>query len=203
MPDSYAEYLARVGRWGARNADTTIERTANAPASTSMARIGAKAPRFTGSLQHTSSVGPTAAGPAYGRPGRARKPGRARLSPRRGQSDQGPRDPVGGVASGRLVEVGHQLQDELHQGGAGQPVPGTGLHHPWVADEADEQTADCEVAAEALLDRGPVGEQAAAVAALQHGQPGLGGQLARLHGVVDALAVERVDQPGGVADEQH
>src|SRR4029453_13806848 len=109
MPDSYAEYLARVGRWGARNADTKMERTANAVASTSMARIGAKAPRFTGSLQHTSSVGPTAAAPAYGRLGRARKLGRSRPSPRRGQSDQGPSDPVGGVASDRLVRGGTQL----------------------------------------------------------------------------------------------
>src|ERR671911_1167135 len=129
MPDSYAEYLARVGRWGAMNADTTIEMTANAVASTSMARIGAKAPRFTGSLQQTSSVGPTAAAPAYGRLGRARKLGRARPSPRRSQSDHGPHDPVGGVAPGRLVQVGHQLQDQLHQGRPGQTVPGAGLHH--------------------------------------------------------------------------
>src|SRR5512132_4460610 len=160
MPDSYAEYLAGVGRWGATNADTTIERIANAVASTSMARIGAKAPRFTGSLQQTSSVGPTAAGPAYGRSRRARKLGRARPSPRRGQPDQAANDAVDGVAPGRLVEVGEQLQDQLHQRRPGQPVSGGDLHEPWVADEAHEQTAHREVAAEALLDGGPVGEQA-------------------------------------------
>src|SRR4029450_12139825 len=97
MPDSYAEYLARVGRWGAMNADTRIERIANAVASTSMARIGAKAPRFTDSLQHTSSVGSTAAPPAYGRSRRARKLGRGGPSPRRGQAGPAAAEAVGGV----------------------------------------------------------------------------------------------------------
>src|SRR5918996_4118370 len=202
MPDSYGEYLARVGRWGAMNADTIIETIANAVASTSMTRIGAKAPRFTNSLQQTSRRGPTAAAPAYGRLGRARKLGRARPSPRRGQSDQAADDAVDGVAPGRLVEVGQQLQDQLHQGRAGQAVAGGQLHEPRVADQADEQAADREVAAEALLQGGPVGEQPGPVAALQGLQGGPGSQLARLQGVVDALAVERVDQAGGVADEQ-
>src|SRR4029453_11704226 len=187
MPDSYAEYLARGGRWGARNADTMIEMTANAVASTSMARIGAKAPRFTGSLQQTSSMGPTAAGPAYGRLGRPRKLGRSRPSPRRGQADQGPHNAVGGVAPGRLVEVGHDLEHQLHQGRAGQAVAGAGLHHPRAPDRPDEGPAEGEVGAEAALHRRPVGRQAGAVAALQHGQADRGGQLAGLHGVVDAL----------------
>src|SRR5918996_1451407 len=176
MPDSYGEYLARVGRWGAMNADTIIETIANAVASTSMTRIGAKAPRFTNSLQQTSSRGPTAAAPAYGRLGRPRKLGRARPSSRRGQADHGPHDPVGGIASGRLVEIRHQLQDQLHQGGAGKPVPGACLHHPRVADGPDEHPAKREIGPEATLDRGPVGVQPGAVAALQNGQPGLGGK---------------------------
>src|SRR5215217_8758259 len=173
MPDSYAEYLAGVGRCGAMNADTTIERIANAVASTSMARIGAKAPRFTDSLQQTSSVGPTTAAPAYGRSRRARKLGRARPSPRRGQSDQGPHDPVGRVAPCRLVEVGHQLQDQLHQRRPGQPVPGARLHHLRVPDGSDEHPAEGEVGSEAALERGPVGAQPRAVAALQHLQADL------------------------------
>src|SRR4029450_1749980 len=124
MPDSYAAYLAVVGRWAAMNADTRIERIANAVASTSMARIGAKAPRFTDSLQHTSSVGSTAAPPAYGRSRRARKLGRARPSPRRGQSDQAADDAVDGVAPDGLGQVFAQVEDGVHQGRPGQPGGG-------------------------------------------------------------------------------
>src|SRR6266508_5508105 len=146
------------------NADTAIDRTANRVASTSMARIGANAPRFTGSLQRASSVECRAmAPPAYGRGCGARKCGQTRSSPRRRHPHERADEMVAGVAPRRLVEVGQQLEDELHQRGSGQPVPGGRLHEPRVADEAHEQAADREVGPEATLDRGAVGGKPAAV----------------------------------------
>src|SRR5919108_1129466 len=160
------------------NADTAIDTTANTVASTSMTRMGAKAPRFTGSLQGASKRSPATERQAYGRLWRTRKPGRARTSPRRGEPHQGAHDPVGRVAPGGLVEVGEQLEDELHQRRPRQPVPGGRLHEPGVADEADEQAADGVIGAETALDRGAGGAQPGAVAALEHLERGLGGEAA-------------------------
>src|SRR5215218_10740281 len=106
------------------NADTAIDTMANRAASASMTRMGAKAPRFTGSLQRASKRGPATERQAYGRLRRTRKRRWARTSPRRGEPHHGAHDPVGRVAAGGLVEVGEQLEDELHQRRAGQPVPG-------------------------------------------------------------------------------
>src|SRR6266581_4880927 len=112
--------------------------TSTSNTTNSIARIGVKEPRLTGGLppacRYVGHAAPCrvrygAEPPTYVPVRIVRKPRSTCHSPRRSHPGQGAYDPVGGVASRRLVQVRQELEDDLHQRRTGQPVGRRELHH--------------------------------------------------------------------------
>src|SRR5699024_10029820 len=103
------------------------------------------------------------------------------------------------------VEVRQQFDDELHHNVNTHTVLDSELHERRVADDRGENPAQGEIAAEGVPEQGRVLLQATAHHRLRIAGVGgdhLGGQPSGFERIVDALPVERVDHPPGVADEQ-
>ena len=116
-------------------------------------------------------------------------------------------DAIDPVAALRLVGVGQELERELHDDLARQPVPDADPHDLRVLDEPHEPAAQRVVATEVVAhavrvraERGLTGRVGALVAGLADR---VGGDPAGLQPVGDALAVERAHHAGGVAGQEH
>ena len=104
---------------------------------------------------------------------------------------------------GRSAPVGEQLEGELHHRRDAHADRGQRPHDPRTSDQADERAAEPVVRAPQLVQAAFVLRQVVRTRPVHRQQRHLGPHDARLDGLGDALAVERVHDAGGVAARDH